>query len=245
MLRLGMRLVRAGAAGVGFGFLVITGFAWWAATAAHAGNGSVKDDDIIIVDTPIRAWHGCYLGASAGANIDDTSASFGAPFTGVSHDNRDGLALGGYVGCNLDTGLFILGVEGDINTASEGPDRFGSARLRLGLPIAARTMIYGTGGYAFAKQQYVAITGINRFTQRDTVDGVAYGGGIEHQFGGSNTIRLEAIHYDYSTHRTASGGGFVDADQSHTVVRVGVAIGLSNLMGSFYGGGGTDPDVVQ
>lgn len=244
MLRLGKRFIRAGAAGVGFGFLIVTGFAWWAATAAHAGNGSVIDDDIIIIDEPLQAWHGCYIGLSAGGNIDSSSATIGAPVSLVSETSSDGLALGGYTGCNLQAGSLVLGIEGDFSTASGDPSWFASARLRLGATITEQMLLYITGGYAVASQSYNIFAGGAGERISRTADGVAYGGGIEYALGDGNSFRVEAIHFDYDSHRDLFAGGFADVDQSHTVVRVGFTL---NFSGGFLGSSftGTDADVVQ
>ncbi len=245
MLRLGKRFMRAGAAGVGAGFLIVTGFAFWAVTAAHADNGSFKDDDIIIVDQPLHAWHGCYIGVSAGGNIDSSSATISAPVTEVANTSSDGLALGAYTGCNLQAGSLVLGIEGDINTASNDPHFFASARVRLGLTVTEQMLVYITGGYAVANQSYdvFASNGAGVRVSR-SADGVAYGGGIEHALGDGNAFRVEAIHYDYDNNRDLLAGGFADVDQSHTVIRVGFTLSFS---GGFLGNtfNGTDLDVIQ
>lgn len=244
MLRLGKRLMRAGAAGIGFGFIIITGFAVWATTAAQAGNGSFKDDDFIVVDAPMQAWHGCYLGLSAGGNIDSSSATIGAPVTSVTGLPGEGIALGAYTGCSLQAGNLVLGIEGDINTSSGNPKWFASARLRLGFTPTRTMMFYATGGYAFASQTYGVFAGAASTAVNDTASGLAYGGGIEQAIGRGNSLRIEAIHYDYDASRTQFAGGFAEVDQSHTVIRVGVTLSFT---GGLFGGfaGGTDPDVIQ
>ncbi|MGI9408387.1 MAG: hypothetical protein ACR2O4_18575 [Hyphomicrobiaceae bacterium] len=50
MLRLSLRLVRAGAAGIGLGFFIVTGFAFWAVSTASAQ--SLTDD--IIIEEPVQ-----------------------------------------------------------------------------------------------------------------------------------------------------------------------------------------------
>ena len=237
--------MRAGAAGVGFGFLIISGFAWWAATTAHAGNGGFKDDAVFIADRPIQAWHGCYIGLSAGGNIDSSSATIGAPVTAVTQTSSDGVVIGAYSGCSLQTGSFVLGIEGDLNSSSGDPSWFASARLRLGFTVTEQMMLYATGGYAVADQSYNVFAGGAGTRVSRTADGVAYGGGIEYALGSGNSFRLEAIHFDYDSNRDVFAGGTADVDQSHTVIRVGFTM---NFSGSFIGGalgGGIDYDVIQ
>ncbi len=245
MLRLGLRLVRAGAAGIGFGFLIITGFAFWAATSASAGG--LKDDDVIIIDAPLRVWQGCYIGASAGVSLDNTSISSAPVATVVTGTANDGLALGGYAGCNLQAGSLVLGIEGDINTSSGGPDWFGSARLRLGFAIGSQTLLYATGGVSFADIEFAATNGIGSGQAGGSVTGRVFGGGIEQTIGRGTSVRLEALYYDYDEETLLlAGGGIASVDQSHTVIRVGVTFALGGSgSGSAFSGGGTDPDVVQ
>lgn len=244
MLRLGRRLVRAGAAGIGFGFLIITGFVFWVSTVATAADLLIEDE--VVFEQPARVWQGCYIGASVGPSIDSTSVRSAPVTTVVTGTAGDGFAVGGYAGCNLQSGVLVLGIEGDYNGASDGPDRFGSARLRLGTTIGSDTLIYLTGGFSFADLEFAAANGAATGRVSDTVSGSVFGGGIEQSVGNYLSVRLEALHYDYEDRTLIlAGGGVATVEQANTVVRVGLTFALDGLFGFPGGGGGVDPDVVQ
>jgi outer membrane immunogenic protein len=73
------------------------------ATAASAADLAIKVPTAVAV-APAYNWTGCYIGAAAGG--------------GVQHDTwKDqygfGAVLGGQLGCNYQTGLLVLGIEGE------------------------------------------------------------------------------------------------------------------------------------
>ena len=238
MSRLVSRMLRAGAAGVGIGLLVVTSFAVWAITSAEAG--SLKDDEPFITTPMSRVWNGCYIGIAAGASIDDTSVITSAPVTAVTGTASDGFTAGGYLGCSLTAGNFVYGVEGDYNFASEDPEFYGSIRARLGATIAPTTLLYVTGGYAAAEQDFVATIGANTFAISRRAHGYVVGGGIEQAVATNGAFRFEVLHYDYDPIRFSDGtGDGARVAQAHTVVRVGVSVSLNDLFGSGSAAGST------
>ncbi len=71
-------------------------------------------------------WTGCYIGGHAGYGTTTSStqyspglqpAEFGAPQLNQNFDNK-GFAGGGQVGCQLQTGTFLWGLEGDWSSFS-------------------------------------------------------------------------------------------------------------------------------
>jgi outer membrane immunogenic protein len=149
-------------------------------------------------DMPLKApvvvapftWTGVYLGINAGyGNNTSDGASYCTTATGVASGtgcwpsapsgiSPSGGFVGGQVGANYQVGLFVFGIEGDIQVAhindsntfttpccipgftgansvwtrSQNMDWFGTVRGRLGLAIWDRTLIYGTGGLMYAEE---------------------------------------------------------------------------------------------
>jgi outer membrane immunogenic protein len=140
---------------------------------------------------PIFTWTGCYIGGNVGYARGDVSQNstatpafvqfqnspaFTAAIVASSHvtNHPDGVTVGGGVGCNYQTGAFVIGVEGDINYSDisfsqiRGPfptpnsqphtweesfrsNWFATIRGRAGVTFAERHLLYVTGGAAFAE----------------------------------------------------------------------------------------------
>jgi outer membrane immunogenic protein len=143
---------------------------------------------------PVYQWTGCYVGGNVGAGTSGTN--FGtvvdpgtylgaADAATVSADgsgsrNNLGLPAGGQLGCNWQTGTFVLGLEGDFdyfhsnpninnNTAATGislangspvtitqtltTNYLATIRPRFGI-AADRNLAYITGGVAFTTVNY-------------------------------------------------------------------------------------------
>ena len=65
---------------------------------------------------PVATWAGCYLGGAVGAVNNRVSGS--VDFEGFSTSasgNKTGAIYGGYLGCNLQNGNFVYGIEGDFS----------------------------------------------------------------------------------------------------------------------------------
>jgi outer membrane immunogenic protein len=107
-------------------------------------------------------WTGCYVGVQAGigAQQDD--------FAGGSNGaNGYGAVAGGQIGCNYQTGMLVVGIEGDglwsgirntfsegsntsIDSISEGAKNNWDADVALRVGVAFdRLLIYGKGGVAW------------------------------------------------------------------------------------------------
>jgi len=144
--------------------------------------------------TPVYQWTGCYAGGNVGAgtsatnfgSIVDPGTYLGpADAATVSADgggsrNNTGVLGGGELGCNWQTGTFVLGIEGDIdyfhsnpninnNTTATGislangspvaitqslaTNYLATVRPRFGI-AADRNLAYITGGVAFTSVSY-------------------------------------------------------------------------------------------
>lgn len=171
-----------------------------AATATCAFASSVMAADLPVAPSPVEpvfvpapawSWDGCYVGLNAGygwgdARLRDNTLTttpadtfFGGPattfFANIDSD-VDGFVGGGQIGCNVQSGLFVFGVEGDLQysgmkgSGSVRPvfpaaldpaanysaradtelDWVGTVRGRIGYAFD-RLMVYATGGVAFGR----------------------------------------------------------------------------------------------
>ncbi len=126
----------------------------------------------------------------------------------------------------MQSGRFVMGVEGDVGFANlDGSrartdtslDALGSARARIGF-ATDQILLYGTGGFGFGS-----------FTVTDPVSrddrwnlGWILGLGAEFALGRSWSARVEAFHYDLgnSTYVLATGNLSIDVEAN--VLRAGV-----------------------
>lgn len=144
--------------------------------------------------TPAIGWSGFYLGGNIGAVW---------PSDDLEIFNDDAQLTGGaHVGFNLQTpSSWVIGVEGDVNFADDF-DYLASVRGRLGYAFG-RTLIYGTGGVAFAAFSD------DQFND-DEIGWVA-GGGIETKVKSNLSLGLEALYYNFDEASTRVGDDSVDA----------------------------------
>jgi outer membrane immunogenic protein len=199
-----------------------------AAGSAFAPNAHAQPADASMraqrmTPAPAWTWTGFYVGAHLGYGWQDTSAN-GAYIEGANtfpwkHTaDSKGFLGGGQIGYNWQAGFVVFGVEADITgvagitqgattfigpatiTTAQGVRWFGTVRGRLGVTVAPRTMVYGTGGLAYGKVQNQSTAnedGEQSFAVADQVKtGYAAGGGIEHAILDNVTVRLEGLFVD-------------------------------------------------
>jgi outer membrane immunogenic protein len=153
--------------------------------SAHAADMPVKAPVYVAPFT----WTGVYLGINAGygknnsdggaycTNPEGVVGGTGCWSPAPSGITASGGFVGGQVGANYQVGMFVFGVEADIQganihgsntftagccvgftgpngvwTRSQSLDWFGTVRGRLGLAIWDRTLIYGTGGVMYGEE---------------------------------------------------------------------------------------------
>lgn len=163
-----------------------------AAAAIFSGQASAADLALKAPAVVGFGWSGCYIGANAGAgmaasdfgsSVDPGTHLLGADpgivgAAGIGSGDSTGFAGGGQVGCNLQSGTFVYGLEGDVdyfhgaakfsngtNTLSDAVTPFtvnqsattnfiATLRPRIGI-AADRNLAYLTGGVAFTSVNYV------------------------------------------------------------------------------------------
>ena len=160
------------------------------AAALYAGGARAADLAAKAPAAAVYSWSGCYIGANAGVGM--ASSDFGSSVAGGTHllgadpgvaglagtgsADSTGFAGGGQVGCNLQSGTLVYGLEGDIdyfhgtsrfsngtNTLSDGTpftinqsatsNYIATIRPRIGI-AADRNLAYLTGGVAFTSVSY-------------------------------------------------------------------------------------------
>jgi outer membrane immunogenic protein len=139
-------------------------------------GGGLKDGPYI----PVATWTGFYAGVNGGyawANEDDYA--FFKPEGGFG---------GGQIGYNWQGALYpslVVGIEADFQggdiTGSVGSEEqtlnyFGTVRGRLGYALE-RTLVYGTGGFAYGEVEHKH----PGYSVSDTQTGWVAGGGIEYK----------------------------------------------------------------
>jgi outer membrane immunogenic protein len=201
-------------------------------------------------DMPMKAapaaaafnWTGCYVGvngggAASGSNFKgrvdpgthlvDPGDLVIAAATGTGSANDAGFIGGGQVGCNLQTGGFVVGVEGDWDYFRSNPtftspngilgtgdtvtvtqslrtNSLATVRPRLGI-VTDRTFIYATGGAAFAKVNYAETYADTLNVATDsavgskTLVGWTAGGGWEWAWTDHLTVKTEYLFAKFPT----------------------------------------------
>lgn len=193
----------------------------------------------------IPIWNGVYAGLHAGGNW--LSSDFD-PF--ISSSTQTG-AFGGHIGAMTQFGALVAGVEADLDYKSADSRISGSGELldgtpvsgtirsslsangtvrgRLGVTLSPQLMIYATAGYAWATID-TSVDGLIdgtaiRGAAGTTLNGIAYGAGIEGFLSSNVMSRIEAMRIDYEDLRagpTAFTPG-MKAETSSDVIRAGIS----------------------
>ncbi len=188
-----------------------------------------------VVAPVVFSWTGFYAGLNVGYGWARADDGFG------NTNTIGGVVGGGQVGANWQTGMFVLGIETDIQgtgqdstfnvlspvgISSSVRDRvpwFGTTRGRVGV-AADRWLFYVTGGAAYgeARSDVTVLTGpfagaAASFSQTKT--GWAAGGGIEAALVDNWSAKLEYLHLDFGN---SNFGGIANAKVTDDIVRAGI-----------------------
>jgi outer membrane immunogenic protein len=221
-----------------------------AASVLLIGAASAADMAVKARPAPIPApgftWTGCYIGGNVGYARGDVSSDaipnagfiavqngpgFAAAIQNSSYvtNHPDSVTAGAGVGCNYQTGMFVIGLEGDINyqdlgfSQIRGPfptpfstphtweerfhsDWFATARARGGVVFAERHLLYVTGGAAFAQYSWLKAADFPGFvgfryqaTSSDSRVGWVVGAGWEYAFNNNWSAKVEYLHLDFGS----------------------------------------------
>jgi outer membrane immunogenic protein len=146
-------------------------------------------------------WTGFYVGINGGYGFGTSNWTSVGATTGDF--NVNGALAGGTIGYNLQTGLWVWGLEGDIDASwIKGTNAticcetknswFATARGRIGYAFD-RWMPFITGGAAFGD---VKMTPVGFGSETDTRFGWTAGGGLEYAFQGAWSAKVEYLYAD-------------------------------------------------
>ena len=158
---------------------------------------------------PAFTWSGCYIGAHVGGGWG--SKRWTNPVNGEqwSDFDTDGWLAGGQIGCDIQTGQFVFGIEGTGSWADidgSGPyifdntiythsklDWLATATGRIGFAVD-RVLFYAKGGGAWAGEKHHWNGTFVTNEASETRFGWLVGGGIEYAFSGNWSGKVE---YNY------------------------------------------------
>ena len=191
-----------------------------AISAVLAAPSFAADMPVKAAPAPVAAvynWTGCYVGVQWGIGVLKSDNSFqaigGGPFFTEENTNGSGGLIGGLVGCNYQTGRWVVGFEGDGEwTRMKGDDgRTGgdtnelrarwmaSARGRLGYAVD-NVLLYVTGGAAWMGARSSILDPGRQASLSHTISGWTVGGGFEYSFWIPNlTGRFEYRYASFGT----------------------------------------------
>jgi outer membrane immunogenic protein len=190
------------------------------AVSAMLGVGAAQAADLPMkampyaAPAPVFSWTGCYIGVHGGAGVlldqgfqDDNRNTFDRHGVG-------GLA-GGQAGCNYQTGMLVLGIEGegfwsgmkikrDVFSGNE-LDSTATIKNKSDFDIAARfgvafdhALVYGKAGWVSARfawnSSFADCSSCTTFQANHNLDGLLIGLGLEYAFLNNWTVKFE---YDY------------------------------------------------
>jgi len=201
-----------------FAILVVTGF-------ARAADLPRSNPVYVPAPTAFTNWTGFYIGGSVGGGWASANTDFsvgGAGFASATN-NLSGVLGGAQLGYNWQAGPAVFGVETDFQfTGMKGTLQaptcsaavcgvttnasysqklpwFGTVRGRLGYAQDS-WLIYGTGGYAYARLETDATASAGAasvsVTREETRSGWTVGGGVELAVTRNWSARMEYLYVD-------------------------------------------------
>ena len=189
------------------------------ASAASTADLAVKAP--YAAPAPAFTWTGCYVGVHAGAGVVHDQ---GYQPQNLQAADRHGIGAlaGGQIGCNYQTGMLVLGIEGEgyWSGMAINQDQFGfnnlantvigsvSIKNRWDYDVAGRigvafdrALVYGKAGWTVGRFDWSsalapAICGNFCVTEsgKASLDGLLIGVGLEYAFTNNWTTKFE---YDY------------------------------------------------
>jgi outer membrane immunogenic protein len=224
--------------------------------SAHAADFPIYAPPPVIA--PVFTWSGIYVGVNAGYGFAHTSGAatiddFLGTFVGTgSDDNVNGAIVGGQIGANFQTGMWVLGLEVDAqwsgrkHTTTSGCgfgctlnetveiNAFGTARWRFGVALD-RFLLYSTTGLAWttAKDSVNAAgfgTTLDLVSIQTTKTGWTVGAGVEAAIAGGLSAKIEYLYIGTSGISGSAplpfvigcGTATVSADIHDNIVRAGL-----------------------
>jgi outer membrane immunogenic protein len=176
---------------------------------------------------PAYSWTGCYIGGNVGgawARKQFTAASFITSGQGIA--GFSDIAGGGQIGCDIQSGMWVFGVQGMFDwTSLEGQDPFflgkaistrtpwfATAAGRVGYAPQPGFLIFLKGGAAWARDEHKLLetpTFVNA-SANVTRTGWLIGGGFEWMLIGNWSVGVEYGRMEFGTENVLfqGHGGF-------------------------------------
>lgn len=182
------------------------------------------------------SWSGFYIGINGGYGIGKSDWSSSITTGSV---NPKGWLVGGTIGYNLQTGVWVWGLEADAGLSTmkgsttggtgvcgaapgcETRNRWlGTARGRIGYAFD-RFLPYLTGGAAFGDVKMSPNTGLS---ETKTKIGWTVGAGLEYAFLGAWSAKIEYLYTDLGKSTCSAASCVVDTDVTYkaNLIRLGV-----------------------
>jgi outer membrane immunogenic protein len=176
-------------------------------------------------------WTGFYVGINAGYGWGKSSWTDPATGATTGDFNVSGALAGGTIGYNLQTGLWVWGLEGDVDASwikgtnaticcETKNDWLATARGRIGYAFD-RWLPFLTGGAAFGDVKMTPVGGASETT---TKIGWTAGGGLEYAFQGAWSAKVEYLYVDLGKANcsVATCGAATDVTFKTSIVRGGI-----------------------
>jgi outer membrane immunogenic protein len=202
--------------------------------AAYSADLPYKAARPAPIAAPVVNWNGFYIGAHVGGAWGTIESQFtAAPFP-IASAAVNGFLGGGQIGYNVQSGIFVFGVEADASwtnltgttpclfvlSCKREADFLGTATGRVGL-TADRALIYVKGGAAWAHFEHETSAGGALVATADkTVWGWTVGTGVEYAITGNWSAKLEYNFMDFGKNTLAFSapiGGGVNVDTTSYV----------------------------
>jgi outer membrane immunogenic protein len=173
--------------------------------------------------TPVASWTGFYVGGNFGYGWASADALARSATTASTSYTMKGATAGGQLGANVQSGIWLVGIESDLqwswqkehggNTAAlfasagggvpsgiaetDKVTWYGTTRARLGI-VGGPVLIYGTGGIAYGQFKFES-NFANPLTFKTTTTriGWAVGGGFETMLSRNWSLKAEYLHLDF------------------------------------------------
>jgi outer membrane immunogenic protein len=202
-------------------------------TALSVGSANAAD----IIEEAVYDWSGLYAGLNAGfAFGGDDQVGLYPAIGDIGDLSLSGMFGGLGVGYNHQVDQIVLGIEADIQLSGISDDDengdfemsndvnyFGTLRARAGMAFD-RTLLYGTGGLAFASFDYKvqnAVIGLDIDEDYSKL-GFVVGGGIEHAIDDDWSVKAEYLYANFGKEGLDDLGQTTKATPDFHSVRVGV-----------------------
>jgi outer membrane immunogenic protein len=172
---------------------------------------------------PVASWAGPYAGATLGYGFSGTTT----PATGDV--NTDGFLGGVFAGYNLQNGLFVYGIEGDVgysgvkgdNGITETQSGFeGSLRGRMGIAVTNDILLYGTAGGAAERLKVSDPIG----SDSNAMLGWTAGAGMDVKITENVFGRVEYRYTDFGSADFNTGSGPQSVDSKENRISFGIGM---------------------